>query len=49
MRLGLYLNLYGSEADRPSLEDGVEQARLAEQAGFEWVVLGERHLHRPGY
>ena len=49
MRLGLYLNLYGDEADRPSLEDGVEQARLAEQAGFEWVVLGERHLHRPGY
>jgi alkanesulfonate monooxygenase SsuD/methylene tetrahydromethanopterin reductase-like flavin-dependent oxidoreductase (luciferase family) len=49
MRLGLYLNLYGDEADRPSLEDGVEQARLAEQAGFEWIVLGERHLHRPGY
>ncbi|MEV6413455.1 LLM class flavin-dependent oxidoreductase [Kribbella sp. NPDC051718] len=49
MRLGLYLNLYGDEADRPSLEDGVEQARLAEQAGFAWVVLGERHLHRPGY
>ncbi|MFG2007232.1 LLM class flavin-dependent oxidoreductase [Spirillospora sp. NPDC048911] len=49
MRLGLYLNLYGGEADRPSLEDAVEQARLAEQAGFEWIVLGERHLHRPGY
>ena len=49
MRLGLYLNLYGDPADRPSLEDGVEQARLAEQAGFDWVVLGERHLHRPGY
>jgi alkanesulfonate monooxygenase SsuD/methylene tetrahydromethanopterin reductase-like flavin-dependent oxidoreductase (luciferase family) len=49
MRLGLYLNLYADQADRPSLEDGVEQARLAEQAGFEWVVLGERHLYRPGY
>jgi alkanesulfonate monooxygenase SsuD/methylene tetrahydromethanopterin reductase-like flavin-dependent oxidoreductase (luciferase family) len=49
MRLGLYLNLYADEADRPCLEDGVEQARLAEQAGFEWVVLGERHLYRPGY
>ncbi|WP_329098095.1 LLM class flavin-dependent oxidoreductase [Actinomadura citrea] len=49
MRLGLYLNLYGDAADRPSLDDAVEQARLAEQAGFAWVVLGERHLHRPGY
>lgn len=49
MRLGLYLNLYGDAADRPSLDDAVEQARLAEQAGFSWVVLGERHLHRPGY
>ncbi|TCM46749.1 LLM class flavin-dependent oxidoreductase [Kribbella sp. VKM Ac-2568] len=49
MRLGLYLNLYGADGDRPSLEDAVEQAQLAEQAGFEWIVLGERHLHRPGY
>ncbi|WP_019632108.1 LLM class flavin-dependent oxidoreductase [Actinomadura atramentaria] len=49
MRLGLYLNLYGDRADRPSLQDAVEQARLAEQAGFSWIVLGERHLHRPGY
>ncbi|GAA3928565.1 hypothetical protein GCM10023085_07240 [Actinomadura viridis] len=49
MRLGLYLNLYGDRADRSSLKDAVEQARLAEEAGFEWIVLGERHLHRPGY
>ncbi|TDD28895.1 LLM class flavin-dependent oxidoreductase [Kribbella turkmenica] len=49
MRLGLYLNLYGRPDERPRLEDAVEQARLAEQAGFEWIVLGERHLHRPGY
>ncbi|MGP4027089.1 LLM class flavin-dependent oxidoreductase [Actinomadura sp. 3N407] len=49
MRLGLYLNLYGDRADAPSLRDAVEQARLAEQAGFSWIVLGERHLHRPGY
>ncbi|GAA1697473.1 LLM class F420-dependent oxidoreductase [Kribbella yunnanensis] len=49
MRLGLYLNLYGTDSERPQLADAVEQARLAEQAGFEWVVLGERHLHRPGY
>lgn len=49
MRLGLYLNLYGTPDERPRLEDAVEQARLAEQAGFEWIVLGERHLHRPGY
>jgi alkanesulfonate monooxygenase SsuD/methylene tetrahydromethanopterin reductase-like flavin-dependent oxidoreductase (luciferase family) len=49
MRLGLYLNLYGTPEERPRLEDAVEQARLAEEAGFEWVVVGERHLHRPGY
>ncbi|GAB2675067.1 LLM class flavin-dependent oxidoreductase [Kribbella swartbergensis] len=49
MRLGLYLNLYGTPGERPRLEDAVEQARLAEQAGFDWIVLGERHLHRPGY
>lgn len=52
MRLGLYLNLYGDaqdHRDRPLPADAVEQARLAEQAGFEWIVLGERHLHRPGY
>jgi alkanesulfonate monooxygenase SsuD/methylene tetrahydromethanopterin reductase-like flavin-dependent oxidoreductase (luciferase family) len=49
MRLGLYLNLYGTPGERPALEDAVEQARLAEQAGFAWIVLGERHLYRPGY
>lgn len=49
MRLGLYVNLYSDPADRSGLADAVEQARLAEQAGFDWVVLGERHLHRPGY
>jgi alkanesulfonate monooxygenase SsuD/methylene tetrahydromethanopterin reductase-like flavin-dependent oxidoreductase (luciferase family) len=49
MQLGLYVNLYADQADRPRLADAVEQARLAEQAGFDWVVLGERHLHRPGY
>lgn len=49
MRLGLYVNLYADQADRPQLADAVEQARLAEEAGFDWVVVGERHLHRPGY
>ncbi|MFI1015346.1 LLM class flavin-dependent oxidoreductase [Streptomyces sp. NPDC020965] len=48
-RLGLYLNLYADPADRPRLADAVEQARLAEEVGFDWIVLGERHLHRPGY
>ncbi|GAA4896713.1 LLM class flavin-dependent oxidoreductase [Streptomyces coeruleoprunus] len=49
MRLGLYVNLYADKDDRPRLADAVEQVRLAEQAGFAWAVLGERHLHRPGY
>lgn len=49
MRLGLYLNLYQEHPDEVSLADAVEQAKLAEEVGFEWVVLGERHLHRPGY
>ncbi|MFF0448334.1 LLM class flavin-dependent oxidoreductase [Streptomyces sp. NPDC004609] len=48
-RLGLYVNLYADTADRPRLADAVEQVRLTEEAGFDWVVLGERHLHRPGY
>lgn len=48
-RLGLYVNLYADKGDRPRLADAVEQVRLAEEAGFDWVVLGERHLHRPGY
>lgn len=49
MRLGLYVNLYADGTGTPSLAAAVEQARLAEQAGFAWVVLGERHLYRPGY
>lgn len=53
MRLGLYLNLFcgsaGGEDQCSCLEEMTEQARLAEQAGFVWVVLGERHLYRPGY
>lgn len=49
MRLGLYVNLFADESDEAGLAHAVEQARLAEQAGFAWVVLGERHLHRPGY
>ena len=44
MRLGLYLNLYGTPDERPQLADAVEQARLAEQAGLEWIVLGELRL-----
>ncbi|MCS0635590.1 LLM class flavin-dependent oxidoreductase [Streptomyces sp. LP05-1] len=49
MRLGLYVNLYARPDERPRLADAVEQVRLAEQAGFAWAVVGERHLHRPGY
>lgn len=49
MRLGVYLNLYGEAGAPARPEDLAEQARLAEQAGFAWVVLGERHLHPPGY
>src|SRR5689334_19177030 len=49
LRLGVYLNLYGEAGAPARPEDLAEQARLAEQAGFAWVVLGERHLHPPGY
>lgn len=53
MRLGLYLNLFctstGGDDRCTCLDEVTEQARLAEQAGFAWVVLGERHLYRPGY
>jgi alkanesulfonate monooxygenase SsuD/methylene tetrahydromethanopterin reductase-like flavin-dependent oxidoreductase (luciferase family) len=53
VRLGLYLNLFcpstGGEDHCSCLDEITEQARLAEQAGFAWVVLGERHVYRPGY
>lgn len=49
MRLGLYINLYRPDGGPVALTEAVEQARLAEEAGFDWVVLGERHLHRSGY
>jgi alkanesulfonate monooxygenase SsuD/methylene tetrahydromethanopterin reductase-like flavin-dependent oxidoreductase (luciferase family) len=53
VRLGLYLNLFcptqGGGERCSCLDEVTEQARLAEQAGFAWVVLGERHLYRPGY
>lgn len=47
MQLSLYVNLYGN--DTPDLADVVEQARVAEAAGFTSIVLGERHLHEAGY
>ncbi len=47
MELSLYVNLYSN--DSPSMADVVEQARVAEGAGFTSVVLGERHLHPAGY
>lgn len=48
MRFGVYLNLYWHQG-RPAMPEIVEQARLAEELGFDWIVLGERHVHRPGY
>lgn len=48
MKLGLYLNLYGRRA-QGVLPEIVEQAKLAEEAGFDWLVLGERHLYKPAY
>lgn len=49
MRLGLYVNLFASPHEPAGLRDIVEQARLAEEVGFSWIVVGERHLHPPGY
>ena len=48
LRFGVYLNLYWDEHGSV-MPAAVEQARLAEDLGFDWLVLGERHLHRPGY
>jgi alkanesulfonate monooxygenase SsuD/methylene tetrahydromethanopterin reductase-like flavin-dependent oxidoreductase (luciferase family) len=51
MRFGVYLNQYF----QPGLDGAagaaalVAQARACEQAGFDWVVLGERRHHAPGY
>lgn len=49
MQLGLYVNLFDGPAAPPDLSAAVEQAVLAEQAGFSWVVLGDRHVHPDGY
>jgi alkanesulfonate monooxygenase SsuD/methylene tetrahydromethanopterin reductase-like flavin-dependent oxidoreductase (luciferase family) len=52
MRFGVFLNLFfqpGEEGSGAGMAAVVEQARACEQAGFDWVVLGERHHHKPGY
>lgn len=49
MRIGLYLNLFGNTTGPPDLSAAVEQAVRAEQAGFSWLVLGDRHVHPDGY
>ena len=58
LRFGVYLNLYYHPTGDPAghagrgtavMAEAVEQARLCEQAGFDWIVLGERHLHPTGY
>lgn len=51
MRFGVYVNGYGSSVRSAGdvLREAAEQAQLAEQLGFDWVVLGERHLYRPGH
>jgi len=52
MRFGVYLNLFfrpGAGGGDVVMAAAVEQARACEQAGFDWVVLGERRHHQPGY
>lgn len=52
MRLGIYVNGYGTptrSSGTTSLHEAEEQTQLAEAVGLDWVVLGERHLHRPGH
>jgi alkanesulfonate monooxygenase SsuD/methylene tetrahydromethanopterin reductase-like flavin-dependent oxidoreductase (luciferase family) len=47
-RFGIYLNQFCQEG-RPVADDIVEQARLAEEGGFDWVVLGDRRAWEPGF
>lgn len=53
MRFGVYLNLFWhpdtAGGSRAVMAEAVAQARACEQAGFDWVVLGERHHHPVGY
>lgn len=56
MRFGVYLNLFwhpggasGEPGSRAVMAEAVAQAQACEQAGFDWVVLGERHHHPAGY
>jgi alkanesulfonate monooxygenase SsuD/methylene tetrahydromethanopterin reductase-like flavin-dependent oxidoreductase (luciferase family) len=49
MKVGIYLNLYGESGRPRATGQLVEQAATADELGFDWLVLGERHLHPPGY
>jgi alkanesulfonate monooxygenase SsuD/methylene tetrahydromethanopterin reductase-like flavin-dependent oxidoreductase (luciferase family) len=49
MRFGIYVNLFWHPDGRPAMPEAVEQAQACEQAGFDWLVLGERHHHPAGY
>ncbi len=48
MRFGIYINQYFHRPGESVHREIVEQTLLIEELGFDFVALGERHLHAPG-
>jgi alkanesulfonate monooxygenase SsuD/methylene tetrahydromethanopterin reductase-like flavin-dependent oxidoreductase (luciferase family) len=49
VQFGIYLNQYMLRPEEPVLPELMEQAQLAEALGYDFVGLGERHLHPEGF
>jgi alkanesulfonate monooxygenase SsuD/methylene tetrahydromethanopterin reductase-like flavin-dependent oxidoreductase (luciferase family) len=49
MKFGLYLSQYFHEPMRSVHADLAEQAAVLEESGWDFVALGERHLHPIGF
>ena len=45
MKFGLYLSQYFHEPMRSVHADLAEQAAVLEETGWDFLALGERHLH----
>jgi len=49
MQFGIYLNQYMRQPGVSVFPELIEQAQLAEASGYDFIGLGERHLHPEGF
>ncbi len=49
MQFGIYLNQYMRQPGMSLFPELMEQAQLAEASGYDFIGLGERHLHPEGF